>query len=157
MVNAKLTNAGQASTINELRPIHNWGKRAILVMSDCGSSPVLANLISGHLAGIGIKHGYLCYDRSAYAVANGFGRLGFKCGAELVELCQPQQLLFKEAIVELAQEREWGAIVVDNINIAVWQTRIGRDELIQSLDQAARELEIPIFCIANKPRKVEIE
>ena len=132
----------------QIRPIDNWCRRAIIVMSDCGSSPLLANLISGYLASIGIKHGYLSYDRTMYAVANGFGRLGFNKKSELVEVCQSHTM----DLAELAKKREWRAIVVDNVEIAVWQTNISRDAYIHGIDHVAREVGIPIFCISVLPR-----
>ena len=123
-------------------PLKSFGQRVITIESDCGSTPMLANLISGYLASVGIKHGYLCNDRTPEAVADKFAVLGFVRNLNLIDLWVPGNGNTFDELKEHVTERQWKAVIIDNPNFA--------DCYISN--HVARALGISVFCFANKPR-----
>lgn len=143
------------NTLEELVASHTkeLGRRAILVMSDCSATPALATIISGYLASIGVRHGYISLDRTAEAVADSFKRFGFGQNLDRIELWEPIEEVSNIRIQDVVESHEWNAVIVDNINILGRLRQQNQRDLRLMLDRLARSARVPIFCIANNPHK----
>lgn len=143
------------NTLDALVASHtkDLGRRAILVMSDCSATPALATIISGYLASIGVRHGYISLDRTAEAVADSFKRFGFSQNLDLIELWEPIEEVSNIRIQEVVESRQWNAVIIDNINILGRLCQQNQCDLCLMLDRLARSAGVPVFCIANKPHE----
>ena len=150
----EITNASEQQTESSTKEL---GRRAILVMSDCGSTPALATIISGYLASVGVRHGYISLDRTAEAVVDGFKRFGFDQHLELIDVWEPRDDVTSSRLQELVTVRKWEAVLIDNVNMLTKLRDVDYSDIRLILDKTARIAGVPIFCIANKTRKVEIE